>query len=420
MIIVGLQDFAMTAAKWLDAGTSVSWIRALEKLAEEGHTCYAILREHHVSYEMTVPIRGVHYHFTNKDFVDDDKVCSNLQNLRPDVILYNCCWYEKVPALLTCMQILLPDCRHILRTHHEVKRVLPPILASKICALTDGLIMSTQHDIEYIYSLGITHPIIYLCPFGVEAAYFYCNNNPCSQRDIDVCASCSANPIKNGSLLSNVFAEMKTRGFNVLNVVGQALDKYRDILQHSKVYFAPTLSEASGSRSMLEAIAAGAYPVCVSECESTTDLVNHYNGTVISSMDNNIITICDILEKCISISHSWKYPELEDMKKHTEGTEISTLKDVLLVSDVLYSSTPVRAIIDALCLQFCIPMMDAHDKLKKAMTLCCDYAVKITVESVISEQWEQNGLASQYKFGFLEKLGNPSFNLIRELKWVIK
>lgn len=425
MIIVGLQDFAMPAAKWLDAGTSLSFIRALEQLAEVGYTCHAILREHHISYQMTAPVRGVYYHFTNKNFTEDDNVHNHLQNLRPDIVLYNCCWYDKVPELLNLMQILLPDCCHILRTHHEVRRVLPPNLATQVCALTDGLIMSTQHDINYIHSLGIKHPKIYLCPFGVDVAYFGSINNHSPQRDIDVSASCSANPIKNGPLLVKVFDTMKMRGFKVLNVVGETTDKYRETLQKSKVYFAPTLSEASGSRSLLEAIAAGAYPVCIDECLSTVDLVNHYNGTVVSSTKNDVEAICDVLEKCIvSMSHSWKQPSPTDMKQHTEEVEISKLQDILLHTDVLSALTPVRIIIDVLCSKFGIQTTDVHEKLKMVIMLCgeCDPVARITVARIISEQWEKIGLPPQYQFGFLEKIRDPSysFNLIRELKWMIK
>jgi hypothetical protein len=43
MKIVGIQDFALSAPAWLDEGTSVSWLRAWEKLAVLGHEMVAVL-----------------------------------------------------------------------------------------------------------------------------------------------------------------------------------------------------------------------------------------------------------------------------------------------------------------------------------------------------------------------------------------
>lgn len=419
MLFVGIQDFAMPAAKWLDAATSVSWLRAFEKLAADGHICHAILQEHHITYHMSTPIRGVYYHFINKKINEDDDVFSVIHNLKPDVIMYNCCVYNKIPALLSRMQSLLPACKHTLRTHHEVKRVMPPDLATKICSLVDGLIISTQHDIDYMQSLNIMSPTPSLCPFGVDIAFF--GENTKLSRDIDFSASCSLNPVKNGSLLANVFEMLKQRGYIVVNILGQSPAVYRKILQRTKVYFAPTLSEASGSRSLLEAIAAGAYPVCSAECHSTMDLIRLYNGTSISTEQNTVENICNILQDCLNNkSLHWKSPSQSQMDIYSEQNEIRTLRNILLNHDDYRCQTPVRMIINMLCKQFDYNIDDLQAKTTKAIEVSRDIDKKSIISELINKEWEKLRLPSQCKWGFIEKVGNSSFNLIKELEWVIK
>lgn len=419
MLFIGIQDYPMPAAKWLDAATSVSWLKAFEKLAANGHVCHAILQEHHVSYHMSAPIRGVYYHFFNKEINENEDVFSIIHNLKPDVLMYNCCGYNKVLKLLSRMQSILPACKHILRTHHEVKRVMPLELAARICMLADGIIVSTQHDIDYIQSLGITSPTLSLCPFGVDIAYF--GETTALSRDIDVSASCSLNPVKNGPLLAKVFEIMKQRGKNVVNILGQSPEVYRNTLQRSKVYFAPTLSEASGSRSLLEAITAGAYPVCSAECESTMDLIKLYNGTFVSTEKDTIETICNILEDCLENKRiSWKQPTQDNMEIHSDDSEITTLINILSIHDEYKSQTPVHSIINTLCTRLGYQSDDMYEKITKTIEFCRDRSKKAFISEIISKEWEKLGLPLKYQWGFLDKIGNSSFNLLKELEWVIK
>ncbi|WIA10884.1 hypothetical protein OEZ85_011050 [Tetradesmus obliquus] len=321
MKIAAVQDFPMAAPAWLDANTSVSWLRAFERMAAEGgHEAHAIMREHNYEYTMSRPIRGIHYVFTR----GHEKFAGILHKIRPDVVMYNNCCYARLPGLMKAVRQLLPDAVQVVRTHHEVKRVLPRPLLAEVLANADHMIVSTEADWEYISTTTpapLQHSII---PFGVDVPYFLARP-PCA-RTTDFSASCSGNPVKNLPLLKRVFAELASRGYTTQNILGQPREQYAQQLCSTKVYFSPSTSEASGSRSLLEAYACGAYPVVAAACASACEVVSKLGRG--QAVDDER-TMADVLEAALLSAEAARACDLTQLNKCYSQQQEIPLETVL-------------------------------------------------------------------------------------------
>jgi hypothetical protein len=108
---IGVQDFADTAVKWLDAGVSFSWLRAFESISATV-TSVAYVRELHYTYNMVSPVRGVLYRFRKSSFSTwADEIISH----GPEVIIYNLCEYAAGVEALAKLKLRLPQTTHIMR-----------------------------------------------------------------------------------------------------------------------------------------------------------------------------------------------------------------------------------------------------------------------------------------------------------------
>ncbi|KAF6252729.1 hypothetical protein COO60DRAFT_1643862 [Scenedesmus sp. NREL 46B-D3] len=327
MRIVGLQDFAMAAQAWLDESTSVSWLRAFERLAAEGgHEAHAVLREHtHDYYAMEQPTRGVGYVFTK---AHGKRLAEAVCRLRPDVVMYNCCYYARLPELMAVVRQQLPSAVQVVRTHHEVRRVLPRPLLAAVLANADHVIVSTDADWEYVVGSGglpSSHSVI---PFGVDVPYYCCQAHAAQQAGgLDFAASCSGNPVKNLPLLKAVFAELAGRGYSTCNILGQPKAQYARLLQSARVYFSTSTSEASGSRSLLEAYACGAYPVVAAECVSACEVVGKLGrGQVVDTASASAAAIADRLEAVLaSLPPARSSPAAQQLTDYGEEQEVRAL-----------------------------------------------------------------------------------------------
>lgn len=306
----------MAAPAWLDVGTSVSWLRAFERLScEQGLETHAVLREHHYDATMSAPIRGVHYTFV-KPY---DKLAGSITGLQPDVVFYNNCQYAKLPQLMRQVADGAPGVRQIVRTHHEVRRVLPPALLAQVLEHADHIIVSTRADTEALAEVPLRRPYSVI-PFGVDVPYYAQTAE--EAKTIDFIASCSSNPVKDLPLLRSAFAILASRGFTTLNVLGRAKAEYARLMRSARVYFSPTTSEASGSRSLLEAYACGVYPVVSRTCASTCELVGKLGGHIIDTAHGDAAAVADELEQVLKA-----LPELPkaDLKPFSEAAEVRQL-----------------------------------------------------------------------------------------------
>ena len=311
----------MSTPMWLDKSTSLSWLRAFEELSECGDDVYAILQEPNYEYRMLYPIRGVRYYFTKSSKILTDKIREMICEVKPEVIMYNFCDYGSLPLLIEKLSVLLPDACHYVRTHHEVRRVLSGALLRSILSKVDMMIVSSDADKSVIEDVnkGVK---IYVVPFGVDIKM---GEGVSMERVIDFASSCGVNPVKNLDILKCVFKGLELRGYKTMNILGQNKLRYVSLLKSTRVFFTPTSSEASGSRSLLEAIVCGAYPVVSDICESTCEVVERLGGSRVS-ISRSIDEIVDELEEILCNMGVMRTSEVE---LYSDKVEIKLLVDVL-------------------------------------------------------------------------------------------
>lgn len=328
MKIVGIQDYPMPAPKWLDTTVSVTWLRAFENLADENNDMYAILEEPNYDYIMSNKLNNVKYFFTRSSRRFNESLMRYLKEIKPDIIMYNYCDYASIPNLIRIIRNVLPETQHCIRVHHGLKRVVSNRnLLLSILDLVDAIVVSTKMDLEYIGEVSVNRKYdkkMFIVPFGVDIKYMKYTKNT-KFKSIDVVSSSSSNPVKNLETLNKIFNELNKRGYSTRNVLGESKESYRDVLNSSKIFISLSNSEASGSRSLIEAISCGLYPVVNKDCESACEVISKLGGISID-IGSNINDIVEMIEKLIN-----KIPEIdckEKLELYSEEIEIQKLKDI--------------------------------------------------------------------------------------------
>jgi hypothetical protein len=147
----------------------------------------------------------------------------------------------------------------------------------KCLLLTDIAIAPTKGQIETLRRAGF-RGVIEAIPFGVDTEIMSSYRMPYNQRSYDfVCANTSAAQ-KNIGLLRAVFELLTERGYKTRNFGGLTSVELARQLGQSKVFFQPSMTEASGSRVLLEAIAAGCHPVAAAESPTTAEVAIEQGG----------------------------------------------------------------------------------------------------------------------------------------------
>lgn len=332
MRVVGVQDYPMKAAAWMDERNKIAWLRALEELAKKGHDTYAIVREHHYDHRMSAPIRGITYIFASSD----DAIPSLVSQLRPAVVMYNNCCYAKLPGLLQAVRDTVPDTKQIVRTQHEVKRVLNPKLIEQLLGIVDELVVSSFADLLAIEAAAasVSTPVpVHVIPIGAQVGLVRSLPNV-EVRDIDFAASCSST--ERLAELQQVFAELTQRGYTCCNIVGEQRQDALNKLKRTRVFVSTSLSEGSGSRVLLEAIAAGAHPVVQAACESAVEVVDKLGGAVLDMQQLSTTQVADSLEHLWSTRQQPMLAHAPNLDMFSDSYEVARLIDVL--SNILHAT----------------------------------------------------------------------------------
>ncbi|WP_188750968.1 glycosyltransferase [Marinobacterium zhoushanense] len=275
---LGIHDHANYAAKWLDQETPYSWLRVFEKAdCIERH---AFLREGNLSHKMSGPIRGVNYRFFKEGF---ESWVEEIEKLSPDVILYNLCWYSDAIKPLVRLKASLPNSIHIIRVHHDVSYLSMQRGFKETVLECDVAIVPTENQAEELRNIGFSGDT-HVLPFGINQNEFNIYKKEFKERRIDIISATNTHPARNLPLLNKVYEKLTAKGINVKNVVGLPRTELSELLGDSKIFLLTSMTEASGSRIMLEAIAAGCYPIAFAECRTAKEVLDsHGFGTVINT-----------------------------------------------------------------------------------------------------------------------------------------
>lgn len=422
MKVLGIQDYSMSAIRWLDQDTSVSWLRSFEALSKDGHECHALLKEHNYTGKILTPIRGVKYNFISHT-LDADNI-TKFTDSDTDIILYNFCNYKSLQHILKTMQIRFPWALHIVRTHHECKRVLDTELLLELSKHCDNLIVSSVYDEMYIK----THCDIpcSVLPFCVEIDVNI--KEEINIKDIDVVSSIGDNPVKRPVILDEIFSNLNEDNITTKNLIGLNKPDYIKQLKRGKIFLSTCYSEASGSRSLIEAIALGCYPVITKECESAYGICKELDipFTTISvndTLEDSVNVIKNLLKN--NVKGQTKY--IHTGKLETKGM-ISILKNAYTQFTSLthpsFTKNVIRHLAYNLSLQYnkkkCPLTLNNDIPLKRLRKRLKEVLKKGDAVEQIDKIWVELGLPIDCLYGFKAKMNNDDFDFEKNCSWVIQ
>ncbi|MCL2715094.1 MAG: hypothetical protein FWD68_11050 [Alphaproteobacteria bacterium] len=278
LVWVGIHDHADGAPRWLDSSVSYTWLRAFERVSDIRAIAY--LREHHYCRDIDSPIRGVYYRFRTSGI---EQWVPDIVLERPDLILYNVCYYADGLGAVEKLREALPGAVHVVRIHHQVNYLAAQQGFREFVNACDVAIAPTSRQVQDVYNLGFIGPVFYL-PFGVNLEGMRQGRLDWATRGIDLSSAADGHPARNRLLVESVFENLRKRGRRVENFQGLTSKTLAGKLGNTKVFWQTSLTEASGSRILPEAMAAGCFPVVFQECSSTVELIEaHRTGTALTS-----------------------------------------------------------------------------------------------------------------------------------------
>lgn len=280
-IWLGLHDHANFSGKWLDNIQPYSWLRVFEKAAGDEIETHAILAEKYETYEMSSSIRGVKYYFYNND-KRLIKMLDRITSINPDVLFLNICWYGEIVPSLKVLRKRLPSTRFLIRVHHDVHYLEKQAGFLEAIFLSDGAIVSTKKQKKRMIELGYLKEV-FILPFGVDKNEFS-EKKAFNDRDIDIVSFANSHPARNKKLIEKIYSRLNKKGFKAQNVIGLSREDLSRKLSSAKYMLLSSLTEASGSRILLEAISAGCTPIVFKECGTAVEVLNdHECGKIIES-----------------------------------------------------------------------------------------------------------------------------------------
>lgn len=334
---VGVQDYADIAPKWLDESVSFSWLRAFER-ANKRRMRIAYCREQNYTRDLVSPIRGVHYRFRKEQF---PKWIDELIAASPDIILYNICEYNIGARAMASLAEALPGASHVIRLHHEVRYLIAHTGFRECVLASDKAIVPTPRQVADLQSIGFRGEISHI-PFGIDRRPFENARVAWGRRDIDFVCANTNNPQKNMNFLGAVFGILRDMGYTAINLSDLNTEGLAYHLGRSKIFFQPSMTEASGSRVLLEGIAAGCFPVALAESRTTAEVALEHGGEVLESgttydfttktivnADGSEEAIAQSLRRIIETLNAQSGHNGQLIDTYSDGQEIKSLLDAL-------------------------------------------------------------------------------------------
>jgi len=267
---LGIHDHPDTAVKWLDDQVSYTWLRTFER-APDIETV-AFLREPHYDRDIPNPIRNVTYRFRSTSL---SEWIDAIAQEEPSLILYNLCDYAVGAKAMQRLRCLLPNTKHVLRIHHFVPYLAAQNGFIETVRSCDFAIAPTDGQRLPLQCLGF-QGTPYALPFGVNVSAMKSYALPFEQRDIDLACATNSHPARNLEIVQQTLAILCSKGINAQNFTDLAPSELGRRFGRSKIFWQTSLTEASGSRVLPEAMAAGCYPLVFDECPTTRLLIQQH------------------------------------------------------------------------------------------------------------------------------------------------
>lgn len=276
--ILSLFDFPLSFKRWTDPSLSMSWLDTFRELKEIERYAYVCCNDFEVS---ELDLDGVKFTFSNsKNYLREGFDFSKF-----DLIIINFSYYDKHFEYIKEVKVKF-GIKVIVRIHHEPFRLVAQSSFVKLLSIADFVISPLLIYNDFLKK--VTAASISTLPFGVDVKYFSEIRSRTRVQEKSICVAFSGNnPVKNLPLAKSLF-KFLSESFKVDIISGVDKSTMGLRMASCQYFFQPSLSEASGSRVLYEAISAGCIPVTLSNANSASYVVRDCGGIVIDFSQENI------------------------------------------------------------------------------------------------------------------------------------
>ena len=267
---LGIHDHHNIIENWFKEDNQYSWLRAFENLDCKTSALLKIKKKERKDLAKNKKVRGIKYYFDNESSIN---WFNKISKINPTHILWNICYYNEALPLIIKLKKHNNKIFHCIRIHHEVSYLAKQDGFLDFISNGDFLITATNRQLKLLIDYGYKQPIKVI-PFGVDDKIF---KNRISKKDIDFISCCNKHPLRNLKFLKVQYFIMNLIGFKSKNITGFTRLELSEYLKRSKIFFLTSLTEASGSRILLEAISSGCLPVVFEECSTAVEVINEHN-----------------------------------------------------------------------------------------------------------------------------------------------
>ena len=299
--ILVLHDCPFMLSEWLDKNFSMTWVDALSRLRDEyGWTVGAL---------GSIGPEKAQINFIN--FHPEDQLWNQLYKqlkTKPDILLLNLMDYDSAATRIKEVKKVSPKTKIVFRIHHEPFR---------LAYLQPGFISSLRHADLVISPMPFYNSFlssllncnVISIPFGSKELQARHKTNTMIGPNHVLSITKNENPGKNFEIAKKLTAlsNMKMRfSYNIDITKDEIADRFKNATH----FFQPSLSEASGSRILMEAFRHGLIPIVFQDSLSCAYVANDCGGIVVPHR----IARTYLDRK----SYSWKDDEVKQVMKKIE------------------------------------------------------------------------------------------------------
>ena len=300
-----MHDCPFTLPEWLDKNFSMTWVDALSRLCNEYGWAISALGSTGPEKSQT-SIREVPINFHPGDQLWN-QLFKQLKN-KPDILLLNIMDYDSAAIRIGEVKKVSPKTKIVFRIHHEPFR---------LAYLQPGFINSVRHADLVISPMPIYNSFLFSLlncnvislPFGSKDFHAGHRTYPKFGPNHVLSITKNENPGKNFEIAKKLTAlsNMKMRFSYHIDITK---DEMTDRFENATHFFQPSLSEASGSRILMEAFRYGLIPIVFEDSLSCAYVAKDCGGIVVPHKISR--TYLD------RRSISWKDDEVKQVMKRIE------------------------------------------------------------------------------------------------------
>lgn len=275
--ILVMHDCPFLLSEWLDENFSMTWVDALSQLSREyGWTVIALGSTGPEKSQTS--IRGVEIHFHPQDQLWNE-LCNQLKG-KPDILLLNVMNYDSAYTRMGEIKKISPKTKIVFRIHHEPFR---------LAYLQPGFINSLRYADLAISPLPIYNNFlsslldcnIVSIPFGAKDLHAKVRSRPESGTTHVLSITKNQNPGKNFEIAEKLTA-LSTIKMQFNHHIDITKDEMVEKFESATHFFQPSLSEASGSRVLMEAFQHDLIPIVFQSSLSCSYVAKDCGGIVLA------------------------------------------------------------------------------------------------------------------------------------------